>query len=52
MVPALSIILIFQLVGEVISRALHLPLPSGWWLQPALALGTGIWGLLIAALIG
>lgn len=28
MVPALSIILIFQLVGEVISRALHLPLPG------------------------
>ena len=32
--------------------ALHLPLPSGWWLLPALVLGTGIWGLLIAALIG
>lgn len=28
MVPALSVILIFQLVGEVISRALHLPLPG------------------------
>lgn len=28
MVPALSIILLFQLVGEVVSRALHLPLPG------------------------
>ena len=28
MVPALAIILAFQLAGEVISRALHLPLPG------------------------
>ncbi|PTV95099.1 putative effector of murein hydrolase LrgA (UPF0299 family) [Rhodobacter aestuarii] len=28
MVPALSIIFVFQLVGEVISRGLHLPLPG------------------------
>ncbi|MBZ4023634.1 hypothetical protein CKO11_14360 [Rhodobacter sp. TJ_12] len=28
MVPALSIILLFQLFGEVISRGLHLPLPG------------------------
>jgi len=27
-VPALAIILLFQLVGEVISRAAHLPLPG------------------------
>jgi len=28
MVPALAIILAFQLAGEVISRAVHLPLPG------------------------
>ncbi|MGD9917083.1 MAG: CidA/LrgA family protein [Paenirhodobacter sp.] len=28
MVPALAIILLFQLVGEVVSRALHMPLPG------------------------
>lgn len=28
MVPALAIILLFQLVGEVASRAAHLPLPG------------------------
>jgi putative effector of murein hydrolase LrgA (UPF0299 family) len=28
MVPALAVILLFQLVGEVISRGLHLPLPG------------------------
>ena len=28
MIPALTIILCFQLVGEVISRGLHLPLPG------------------------
>ncbi|HEY0212606.1 MAG TPA: CidA/LrgA family protein [Paenirhodobacter sp.] len=28
LVPAFAIILLFQLIGEVISRALHLPLPG------------------------
>ena len=28
LVPAVAIILLFQLAGEVISRALHLPLPG------------------------
>lgn len=28
LVPAFAIILLFQLVGEVMSRALHLPLPG------------------------
>lgn len=39
MIPALTLILCFQLAGEVLSRALHLPLPG-----PVL----GMAGLLVA----
>jgi len=42
MVPALAIILAFQLAGEVISRGLHLPLPGPVLGMLAMALAIGL----------
>ncbi|MBI1217305.1 MAG: CidA/LrgA family protein [Rhodobacteraceae bacterium] len=43
MIPALTLILCFQLAGEVISRALHLPLPGPVLGMAGLLAAMAIW---------
>ncbi len=38
----------FATVGRVKN---HRNLPAGWWMLPAVAIGTGIWAALIYAIV-